>query len=94
MDLKFTTTPGVTGILVSTSTDRSIGNLYIEEDGFWVFNPDTSNPGYWNESSLGMIIEKLKELNKPLNEKLHEDFKRKLWILQETCITILPPFVR
>ena len=78
MGLKFTAPINTHGIQVEIGANKILGKLYIEEDGYWVFNPNKELNGYWNESSLGVVIEKLKELNKPLEEKFAEDFKKNL----------------
>jgi|688.fasta_scaffold303372_4 hypothetical protein len=53
--------------------NRYLGYIYVEVDGFWVFNP--YGDGYWSEFTLRMIADKLEELNKSHNEKIEEYFK-------------------
>jgi hypothetical protein len=52
---------------------RHLGYIYIEVDGFWVFNP--YGDGYWSEFILRMIADKLEELNKSHNDKIELYFK-------------------
>jgi hypothetical protein len=41
----------------------NIGELYIEADGFYVFQPAEYKTGYWPEWVLRSIADKLRELN-------------------------------
>lgn len=41
-----------------------LGDAYIEVDGFWVFQPDTSRGGFWSEHVLFELGEWLKSHNK------------------------------
>lgn len=53
-----------------------IGNFDMLEDGFFYFYPNTKHLGYFNEYSLELICDELKELNDPWREFIDADFKR------------------
>lgn len=53
-----------------------IGNFDMLEDGFFYFYPNTKHLGYFNEYSLELICNELKELNDPWQEFIDADFKR------------------
>ena len=42
---------------------QQIGEYYQEIDGHWVFEPDRTTPGYWNEYILLKILYDLRVLN-------------------------------
>ena len=48
--------------------DKYLGLLYIEDSGYYVFQP-YSTTGYWEAHSLQWIADKLNELNKDWDEK-------------------------
>ena len=52
-----------------------VGKLYIESDGFYVFDPLPSRTGYWPAWMLRNIADKLDELNREWQEILETDLK-------------------
>jgi hypothetical protein len=63
---------------------RTLGNFYKEIDGFWKYEPDRDNAGYWDELFLLAIFAKLREMNEPIEEEFNrmlevqwDDFKSK-----------------
>ena len=55
------------------NSDRDIGYIYMEVDGYWVFMPKTGQ-GHWDSYSLRAIADKLDELNKPWDDKIKREF--------------------
>lgn len=56
--------------LYNVTFNRHIGIIYMENDGYFVFQPDQSNSGFWNEHSLKLILDKLTELNRDWDQHL------------------------
>jgi hypothetical protein len=52
-----------------------LGQLLMEVDGYFVFFPECSG-GFWNESILNQIAEKLGELNKEWDATVNEYFSQ------------------
>lgn len=50
---------------------KHIGDAILDVDGFYYFYPILQG-GFWSEYSLTLILDKLKELNKPILDKLKE----------------------
>lgn len=48
---------------------RTLGTMYKEVDGFWKYEPNRSNGGYWDELLLLSIFAKLREMNEPIEEE-------------------------
>lgn len=59
---------------VSFHNGKKLGSFYMEVDGYYVFNPDMENGGYWNEYSLKLIIQKLEELNKEWDAHVKDNY--------------------
>lgn len=55
---------------------NKIGDFDMLEDGFFYFYPNTKHLGYFNEYSLELICNELKNLNNPWREFIDADFKR------------------
>jgi hypothetical protein len=51
--------------------EKHIGDAILDVDGFYYFYPLLQG-GLWSEYSLTLILDKLKELNKPILDKLKE----------------------
>ncbi len=47
-----------------TCAGALVGELYMEADGFYVFDPIVGRTGYWPAWMLRVIADKLEELNK------------------------------
>lgn len=74
--IDFVKTTNSSAIIVAVHNNgRILGELYVEIDGFYVFQPDLSSSGYWNEYLLIVILNKLTELNKPVQEELDKFFE-------------------
>ena len=63
----------VTQRLYNVTLNRHIGIIYMEDDGYFVFQPEEVS-GFWNEYSLTLIVDKLKELNKDWDKHLTDNF--------------------
>ena len=53
--------------------NKKLGIIYMEDDGYFVFQPEDGS-GFWNEYSLTLIVDKLKELNKDWDKHLTDNF--------------------
>jgi len=59
--------------LYNVTFNRHIGIIYMESDGYFVFQPDESNHGFWSENTLKSILDKLTELNKDWDQHLMDN---------------------
>ena len=50
-----------------------IGDYEIEVDGFYVFYPDKTSVGFWNENLLMYVLLQLRRLNLEWDTKLRTD---------------------
>lgn len=57
---------------VSYGKSNKLGIIYMEVDGYFVFQPEEGS-GFWNEYSLTLIVDKLKELNKDWDKHLMDN---------------------
>lgn len=55
------------------ANNKKLGIIYMEDDGYFVFQPEDGS-GFWNEYSLTLIVDKLKELNKDWDKHLTDNF--------------------
>ncbi len=53
---------------------KKLGQFYMEVDGYYVFQPDTENQGFWNEYSLKLILIELEKLNKDWDNHIKDNF--------------------
>jgi hypothetical protein len=53
---------------------KKLGSFYMEVDGYFVFQPDPTNEGYWSEYSLKLIIQKLEDLNKEWDAHVKDNY--------------------
>lgn len=53
-----------------------LGYAYRESDGYYVFMNAIENQGAWSSYSLDLVSNKLRELNKPWNDKVNEYFEK------------------
>jgi len=53
-----------------------IGELYVEIDGYWAFDPDRSNGGFWTEEVLSEIDATLRVMNEAWDHELQEALAR------------------
>jgi hypothetical protein len=57
--------------------ERHIGDAILDVDGFYYFYPILQG-GFWSEYSLTLILDKLKELNEPMNKHLEEYYQNEI----------------
>lgn len=49
-----------------------LGDVFMDESGYYNFWPSNDNPGFWSSYNLKLIAEQLDELNKEWNQHLKE----------------------
>jgi hypothetical protein len=52
-----------------------IGDMYPEDDGFYVFDPNSNLSGVYNEHLLKFLTNYMVELNKPWHDFIKENLK-------------------
>lgn len=60
--------------LIWASNGVYIGDAYQEIDGFWVYAPDFSKGGYWDELMLRGLADWLHEKNQPWEDEVSRAF--------------------
>lgn len=53
---------------------KKLGQFYMEVDGYFVFQPDITNGGFWNEYTLKLILKKLEELNQEWDNHIKDNY--------------------
>ena len=53
-----------------------LGTFDLDHDGFYYYWPEKDNDGAWSYHTLSLIVEALKELNRPFEENIAEYFKQ------------------
>lgn len=53
---------------------KKLGQFYMEVDGYFVFQPDITNGGFWNEYTLKLILKKLEELNLEWDNHIKDNY--------------------
>ena len=54
---------------------HKLGEAYQEVDGYFYFEPNRSNVGFWMPHILRAIADKLDEINKPWNDMVERDLE-------------------
>lgn len=54
---------------------KYIGEIYMEVNGFFVYEPAKGSSGYWSEEGMLEIGNKLKELNTFWKEQIKKDLE-------------------
>lgn len=52
---------------------KPAGEIYMEVDGFFVYEPPKGGVGFWSEENLLELGNKLKELNAAWKEQIEKD---------------------
>jgi len=53
---------------------KKLGQFYMEVDGYYVFQTDTENNGFWTEYTLKLILVELEKLNKDWDNHIKDNF--------------------
>lgn len=53
-----------------------IGDLVVNDDGFWVLFFSNERKGYFESYALRLIADKMEEMNKPWQDNINEYFSR------------------
>lgn len=53
-----------------------LGDVFMDEAGYYNFWPSNDNPGFWSSYSLKVIAEQLDELNKEWDEQIKQDLNK------------------
>lgn len=52
-----------------------VGDAILNDDGYYVFFPDTSRSGYWTADTLRHVADVLDAMNREWNEQVNRDME-------------------